>query len=77
MLQHNSRIRIIAKQNAPEASDKNKKKSDSEKTSEDDDTNNETKYRRFTSSPQVIQSMVELSGIEPLTSSLRTRRSPS
>ena len=26
--------------------------------------------------PQVIESMVELSGIEPLASSLRTRRSP-
>ncbi len=26
--------------------------------------------------PQVVESMVELSGIEPLTSSLRTRRSP-
>ena len=31
----------------------------------------------FTIVPQVIDSMVELSGIEPLTSSLRTRRSPS
>jgi hypothetical protein len=27
--------------------------------------------------PQIVDSMVELSGIEPLTSSLRTRRSPS
>ena len=27
--------------------------------------------------PQIVDSLVELSGIEPLTSSLRTRRSPS
>jgi len=27
--------------------------------------------------PQVVESLVELSGIEPLTSSLRTKRSPS
>ncbi len=26
--------------------------------------------------PQVVEDLVELSGIEPLTSSLRTRRSP-
>jgi hypothetical protein len=31
----------------------------------------------FLPAPQIVDSLVELSGIEPLTSSLRTRRSPS
>jgi hypothetical protein len=42
------------------------------------DTNHGTKMPNTEGSGrQVIDSMVELSGIEPLTSSLRTRRSPS
>jgi hypothetical protein len=42
------------------------------------DTNNDTKAPLASISvPHVVDSVVELSGIEPLTSSLRTRRSPS
>ena len=42
------------------------------------DTNNDTKLRKeMEGIPQVVESLVELSGIEPLASSLRTRRSPS
>ena len=42
------------------------------------DTNNDTKLsREMEGMPQVVESLVELSGIEPLASSLRTRRSPS
>ena len=42
------------------------------------DTNNDTKMRHgLEHMPQLVESMVELSGIEPLASSLRTRRSPS
>jgi hypothetical protein len=41
-------------------------------------TNHDTKsLPDLTIVPQIIDSLVELSGIEPLTSSLRTRRSPS
>jgi hypothetical protein len=41
-------------------------------------TTKETKiHREMASSSPVVDSLVELSGIEPLTSSLRTRRSPS
>jgi hypothetical protein len=41
-------------------------------------TNNDTKLRtEMGGMPQVVESLVELSGIEPLASSLRTRRSPS
>jgi hypothetical protein len=41
-------------------------------------TNHDTKLRReIEDMPQVADFMVELNGIEPLTSSLRTRRSPS
>ena len=41
-------------------------------------TNNDTKLaERIVQVPQVIEKMVELVGIEPTTSSLRTMRSPS
>ena len=51
---------------------------DSGGTTEGYDTNNDTKLsHEFAGLPKVIDSLVELSGIEPLTSSLRTRRSPS
>jgi hypothetical protein len=54
------------------------KEGDSERTSKGYDTNNDTKVPLPSiPMPHVIDSLVELSGIEPLTSSLRTRRSPS
>jgi hypothetical protein len=54
------------------------KEADSERTSKGYDTKEDTKLPSgLPFMPQVIDSLVELSGIEPLTSSLRTRRSPS
>jgi hypothetical protein len=51
---------------------------DSGDTARGYDTNNDTKLRgKIEEMPQVIDLLVELSGIEPLASSLRTRRSPS
>jgi hypothetical protein len=51
---------------------------DSGDTTGGDHTNHNTKKRQtLEAMPQVADFMVELSGIEPLTSSLRTRRSPS
>jgi hypothetical protein len=53
------------------------KQIDSRGTTKGYDKNNDTKEpMTSTSKPYVIDSLVELSGIEPLTSSLRTRRSP-
>jgi hypothetical protein len=53
-------------------------KGDSGDTMEGYDTNNDTRLQReMEGVPQVVESLVELSGIEPLASSLRTRRSPS
>ena len=79
MLQHYSHVRLEAKRNALDAlSMKPVQKSDSRDTTEGYDTNNDTKLRReMEGMPQVVESLVELSGIEPLASSLRTRRSPS
>jgi hypothetical protein len=63
---------------AGRADDGKGKQTDSERTSKGYDTNNHTKVPSdLAFMPQVVDSMVELSGIEPLTSSLRTRRSPS
>ena len=54
------------------------KEGNSERTSKGYDTSNDTKVSLESSPmPHVVDSLVELSGIEPLTSSLRTRRSPS
>jgi integrase len=79
MLQHYSHVRMEAKRTALDALTMgNGKRSDSERTSKGYDTNNDTKLREeMEGMPQVADSLVELSGIEPLTSSLRTRRSPS
>ena len=53
-------------------------KGDSGDTMEGYGTNNDTRLQReMEGVPQVVESLVELSGIEPLASSLRTRRSPS
>jgi Phage integrase family len=79
MLQHYSHIRMEAKRNALDAlSMMPAQTGDSGSKREGYDTNNDTRLRKeMEGMPQIIDSMVELSGIEPLTSSLRTRRSPS
>ncbi len=79
MLLHDSHVRMEAKQNALDAlSMKPVQNGDSGDTMAGYDTKSATKLRReIESMPQVVDCMVELSGIEPLASSLRTRRSPS
>jgi Phage integrase family len=79
MLAHYSHVRLDAKRNALDALTMGRgKEADSERTSKGYDTNSDTKVSLASiPMPHVIDSMVELSGIEPLTSSLRTRRSPS
>jgi len=79
MLAHYSHVRLDAKRTALDALTMGRgKQADSERTSEGYDTNNDTNVPLASIPlPHVIESLVELSGIEPLTSSLRTRRSPS
>jgi integrase len=79
MLEHYSHIRMAAKRNALDAlTTKPTFNYDSRRTSEGYDTTNDTNFHREMSGiSQTVDSLVELSGIEPLTSSLRTRRSPS
>jgi len=79
MLQHYSHVRIDAKRNALDALlMKPVQKEDLCDTMAGYDTNSDTKLRReMEGVPQLVESLVELSGIEPLASSLRTRRSPS
>jgi hypothetical protein len=79
MLQHYSHVRLDAKRNALDSPTMGRgKEIDSERTLKGYDTNNDTKVPlQSTPMPHVIDFLVELSGIEPLTSSLRTRRSPS
>jgi integrase len=79
MLQHYSHIRIQAKRTALDSISTRRADSVNLEGLEGGyDTNNDTKPRNeaegFT---QVVENMVDLSGIEPLASSLRTRRSPS
>jgi integrase len=78
MLAHYSHVRLEAKRDALDALTMGKgKQTNSERTSKGYDTNNDTKVSLASvPMPHVIDSLVELSGIEPLTSSLRTRRSP-
>jgi integrase len=79
MLAHYSHIRMEAKRNALDAlSMAPAQTGDSGSKREGYDTNNDTKLQmEMECMPQVADLVVELSGIEPLTSSLRTRRSPS
>ena len=75
MLQHYSHVRLESKRDALDALTMGRgKKSNFEPTSNGYDTNVSTNHEHR---PQVVEYLVELSGIEPLTSSLRTRRSPS
>ena len=78
MLQHYSHVRLEAKRDALDALTMGRgKQGAAERTKRGYDTNNDTNVPASSlPMPQVIDSMVELSGIEPLTSSLRTRRSP-
>src|SRR5271157_4428427 len=79
MLQHYSHIRIQAKRTALDSI--STRRADSvnlEGLAGGYDTNNDTKPRSEADGfAQVVEKMVDLSGIEPLASSLRTRRSPS
>jgi len=79
MLRHYSHIRMEARRNALDAlSMKPAQTVESGDQKEGYDTNRDTRLQKeMEGMPQLLDSMVELSGIEPLTSSLRTRRSPS
>jgi integrase len=79
MLQHYSHVRMEAKRNALDALSMTPVQTgDSGGKKEGYDTNNDTKLQReLEGIPQVVDCMVELVGIEPTTSSLRTTRSPS
>ena len=79
MLQHYSHVRIQAKRTALDSLSTRRVDSvNLEGLQGGYDTNNDTKRRNESEGySQVIENMVDLSGIEPLASSLRTRRSPS
>jgi hypothetical protein len=75
MLQHYSHVRLEAKRDALDALTMGRgKQGVAERTKRGYDTKYDTKVPvPSLPMPQVIDSMVELSGIEPLTSSLRKR----
>jgi integrase len=79
MLAHYSHVRIQAKRTALDSlSTKQAERANLGGASRGYDTNNDTKRDGAESiPPQVLETMVELVGIEPTTSSLRTMRSPS
>jgi len=78
MLQHYSHVRLQAKRTALDALSTSKSIKESEGKPGSYDTNNDTKPRNESEEvPQMLENMVELVGIEPTTSSLRTMRSPS
>ena len=79
MLAHYSHVRIQAKRTALDAlSTKKAERANSGGESRGYDTNYDTKRVTVeTIPPQVLEKMVELAGIEPAASSLRTMRSPS
>jgi len=79
MLQHYSHIRLMAKRAALDAiSITRPDQAKSQTGTSGYDTNHDTKQKRETArDSQVHGNMVELVGIEPTTSSLRTMRSPS
>ena len=75
MLQHYLHVRMDARRNALDAlTMKPNLKVDSADAGESYDTNTGVEVMGV---QQVVDLLVELSGIEPLASSLRTRRSPS
>src|SRR5215471_65347 len=79
MLHHYSHVRLQAKRAALDALATRRAGGMNLRTeTRGYDTNYDTKPRTETGqTPQVIENMVELVGIEPTTSSLRTMRSPS
>ena len=80
MLAHYSHVRLQAKRTALDTlSTKRVERANSGGETEGYDTKHDTKRDAVTPKqvPQVIENMVELVGIEPTTSSLRTMRSPS
>jgi integrase len=79
MLAHYSHVRIQAKRTALDSlSTRQAERANSEGETTGYDTNNDTKRDAAeVLPPQVLDSLVELVGIEPTTSSLRTMRSPS
>ena len=79
MLAHYSHVRIQAKRTALDSlSTKQAERANSGGETRGYDTNHDTKREApETIPPQVLENMVELVGIEPTTSSLRTMRSPS
>jgi len=79
MLQHYSHVRIQAKRTALDSlSTRRADLVNLESRTGGYDTNHDTKLPEMPEQlPQVIENMVELVGIEPTTSSLRTMRSPS
>jgi Phage integrase family len=79
MLAHYSHVRIQAKRTALDSlSTKQAEWANSGGESRGYDTNRDTKrVAAETIPPQVLDNMVDLAGIEPATSSLRTMRSPS
>jgi hypothetical protein len=75
MLAHYSHVRLQAKRTALDALASGRHKATQAKGY---DTNHDTKQGgKGERIPQVLENMVELVGIEPTTSSLRTMRSPS
>jgi integrase len=79
MLAHYSHVRLQAKRTALDSlSTKQAARTNSGSGMKGCDTNNDTKQHAAEAvPPQVLANMVELVGIEPTTSSLRTMRSPS
>jgi hypothetical protein len=79
MLAHYSHVRLQAKRTALDAlSTERAEKANSGGEAGGYDTKHDTKRDAVeTTPPQVTENMVELVGIEPTTSSLRTMRSPS
>ncbi len=79
MLAHYSHVRIQAKRTALDSlSTKQAERANSGGETKGYDTNHGTKWDAAENiPPQVLENMVELVGLEPTTSSLRTMRSPS
>ena len=79
MLAHYSHVRLQAKRTALDSlSTKQAERVNSGSEACSYDTNHDTKRGDAeTIPPQVLEKMVELVGLEPTTSSLRTMRSPS
>jgi hypothetical protein len=79
MLQHYSHVRLEAKKNATDALSLRQPKSTFSGEFDGGNVTNRVTKKEWTDEvdPEVLCNVVELSGIEPLASSLRTRRSPS